>query len=105
MHIGFDNSNACTQQKPAEFFVSPDGNDANSGTEAASLQTLEKSKESVRSQLCEMPGESVEFNINGGVYYLEESVVFLLKIREQKMYKWFIKLPKVKKTFLQATGK
>lgn len=67
---------SCTHQKTVEFFVSSDGNDTNPGTEAAPLQTLEKAKELVRSQLREVPGKPVEVNIKGGIYYLERPVVF-----------------------------
>lgn len=67
---------SCTQQKPTEFFVSADGNDANPGTEAAPFQTLGKAKESVRFQLCESPGNPVVVNIKGGIYYPEKPVVF-----------------------------
>ncbi|MGV8134059.1 MAG: right-handed parallel beta-helix repeat-containing protein [Mangrovibacterium sp.] len=67
---------SCTQQKPIKFFVSTDGDDANPGTEAAPFKTLEKAKESVRSQLPEAPGKPVEVNIKGGIYYLEKPVVF-----------------------------
>jgi|GEM_PF-340954 len=67
---------SCTQQKTVEFFVSPTGNDANPGTEAAPFQTLEKAKESVRARLSETPGKQVVVTIKGGVYNLEKPVVF-----------------------------
>ncbi len=67
---------SCSRQKTAEFYMSPDGNDANRGTEAAPFRTLEKAKESVRSQLREAPEKPVVVNIKGGIYYLEKPVVF-----------------------------
>ncbi len=67
---------SCSQQGTVTFFVSPNGDDANTGTEAAPFRTLEKAKESVRSQLREVHGKPVEVNIKGGIYYLEKPVVF-----------------------------
>ncbi len=65
-----------TQQKTVEFYVSPDGNDANPGTKAAPFKTLEKAKESVRSGLSEASGNPVVVTIRGGKYDLEKPVVF-----------------------------
>ncbi len=67
---------SCVQQKTVEFFVSAEGNDANAGTEAAPFKTIEKAKESVSVQLSETPGKRVVVNIKGGVYYLENPLVF-----------------------------
>lgn len=66
---------SCAQQKTVEFYVSPDGNDANPGTKAAPFQTLEKAKESVRAGLSEASGNPVVVNIKGGNYDLEKPVV------------------------------
>lgn len=62
--------------KKIEFFVSPDGDDKNPGTEAAPFKSMEKAKESVRLQLKETPNKSVIVNVKGGIYYLEAPVVF-----------------------------
>jgi hypothetical protein len=68
-----------SRQKTVEFFVSPEGNDANPGTEAAPFQTLEKAKESVRVQSGKTHQQPVVVNIKGGNYYLENPVVFSSK--------------------------
>lgn len=67
---------SCTHQRTVEFFVSPEGRDTNPGTEAAPFHSLEKAKESVRSQLRKAPEIPVLVNIKEGTYYLEKSVVF-----------------------------
>ena len=67
---------SCTHQRTVEFFVSPEGRDTNPGTETAPFHSLEKAKESVRSQLREAPGEPVVVNMKEGTYYLEKPVVF-----------------------------
>jgi hypothetical protein len=67
---------SCTNKNAVEFYVSPNGNDTNSGNETKPFQTLEKAKESVRLQLTKVPGKSIVVNIKGGSYYLENPVVF-----------------------------
>ncbi|MCK3684723.1 right-handed parallel beta-helix repeat-containing protein [Maribellus sp. YY47] len=65
-----------TLQRTVKFFVSPDGDDANPGTEAAPFQSLEKAKDSIRLLLTKTPGRAVVVNIKGGMYHLEEPIVF-----------------------------
>ncbi len=67
---------SCTHQRTVQFFVSPKGRDTNPGTEAAPFHSLEKAKESVRSQLRKAPGEPIVVNMKEGTYYLEKPVVF-----------------------------
>lgn len=65
-----------SHQKTVEFFVSPDGNDTNPGTEAAPFQTFEKAKASIRVQLGKTPRRPVVVNMKGGNYFLENPLVF-----------------------------
>jgi hypothetical protein len=67
---------SCTRQKSVEFFVSPDGNDTNPGTEVAPFKTLEKAKESVRVQLGKTSRMPVLVNIKGEKYFPDNPVVF-----------------------------
>ncbi len=67
---------SCSQGKTIEFFVSPDGSDANPGTASAPFKSLGKAKESVRTCLFETPGRPIVVNIRGGRYQVEEPVRF-----------------------------
>lgn len=67
---------SCTHRNAVEFYVSPDGDDLNPGTESAPFQSLEKARTAVRSQLQEAPGKSISVKIKGGIYYLDAPVVF-----------------------------
>ena len=57
-----------------EFHVSPDGNDAGSGTAAAPFLTLTKARDSVRALKTRdgQLGEKVTVVIHGGTYWLPE---------------------------------
>ena len=67
---------SCSSQNTVEFYISPNGSDANPGTKSEPFQTLEKAKEAVREQLKETSGKSIVVNINGGNYFLENPVIF-----------------------------
>jgi len=57
----------------AEIYVSPDGNDAESGTRGAPLQTLAAARNAVRPLAGK---ETVTVHVADGVYYLPETLVF-----------------------------
>ncbi len=67
---------SCSQQNTLELYVSPTGDDANSGTENNPFKSLEKAKVAVRLQLKDSPGKTIVVNIKGGNYYLEKPVVY-----------------------------
>lgn len=67
---------ACSGRNTIVFYVSPKGDDANPGTEAAPFRTLEKAKESVGLYLEKTEDKTIVVNIKGGKYYLEKPVVF-----------------------------
>ncbi len=58
-----------------EYYVSPDGNDANAGTEAAPFRTIQAAQEAVRSCNDNMTGDIV-VNIADGTYYIDEMLDF-----------------------------
>ncbi len=66
---------SCTQNG-TKLYVSPDGNDTNSGTKAQPFKSLDRAKEAVREKLQEGASKSVVVEIKGGNYYLEKPVVF-----------------------------
>ena len=57
----------------AEFFVSPDGSDANPGTMAQPFATIQRAQKAVRNVAGTEP---VTVNLRRGTYYLAEPVVF-----------------------------
>ena len=59
----------------AEFFVSPEGDDANSGTYEEPFATLEAARDAVRKINDDMTGDIYVF-IAEGQYYLEDTLVF-----------------------------
>ncbi|MEN6454322.1 MAG: right-handed parallel beta-helix repeat-containing protein [Prolixibacteraceae bacterium] len=65
---------SCTS--PVEFYVSPEGNDQNPGTEAEPFQTLERAKQAVKEQLGKKPSRQLMVNIKGGTYLLNNPVFF-----------------------------
>ncbi|MEZ5104962.1 MAG: right-handed parallel beta-helix repeat-containing protein [Draconibacterium sp.] len=67
---------SCSTQNNIEFFVSPDGNDTNPGTQSEPFKSIEKAQEVSRKQKSETPGKSIIVNINEGQYYLEKPIVF-----------------------------
>jgi hypothetical protein len=59
----------------ATFYVSPSGNDANPGTEAAPFRTLERARTAVRSVNAGMSGPVIVY-LRGGVYTLTSTLTF-----------------------------
>ncbi len=60
----------------AELFVSPDGNDANAGTQAEPFATIRRAKRAVRKRVREGLDESVTVLLREGTYRLERPLVF-----------------------------
>ncbi|WP_248924432.1 Ig-like domain-containing protein [Paenibacillus hamazuiensis] len=58
----------------AIYYVSPDGDDSNPGTEAAPFRTLEKARDIVRSVNRQMSGD-VQVLLRGGTYTLDRTFV------------------------------
>lgn len=56
-----------------ELYVSPDGNDSNSGSKASPVASLQRAKALARSKAGQSP---VQVNVADGVYYLPETLVF-----------------------------
>jgi len=59
----------------AEFYVSPDGSDANPGTKDKPFGTLSRARDAVR-QARKIVSEPVTVYLRGGSYYLSETLVF-----------------------------
>jgi len=59
-----------------EIFISPNGNDNNSGTRAAPVKSLEKARDVVRHIRKESKNKAVVVFIGGGTYQMENPVVF-----------------------------
>ncbi len=66
-----------------DLYVSPDGSDSNSGTEAKPLASLAAAQEKARAYAGK---ESVTVNVDDGVYYLPETLVFTPEDSGTKMY-------------------
>lgn len=60
----------------ADFFVAPDGNDANPGTAAAPFATLPRARDAVRAARRRDADRDYEVAIRGGLYRVAETVVF-----------------------------
>ena len=63
----------------ADFYVSPTGSDANPGTKSQPFASLERARDAVRVQKQRKPNRDYTVLIRGGVYRLEETVVFSLQ--------------------------
>ena len=59
-----------------KIYVSPDGNDSQSGSEAQPLQSLEGAKNAVRKAKEESHGLPITVYFRGGIYPIEETVSF-----------------------------
>ena len=59
----------------AEFFVSPDGDDANPGTAARPLATLTRARDAVRAELADGEKSDIRVWLKGGTYRLTETLV------------------------------
>jgi hypothetical protein len=58
----------------AEFYVAPDGSDANNGSKNKPFATLKKAQSAAR--LVAAKGEAVTILLRGGIHYLPEALVF-----------------------------
>ena len=58
-----------------EFFVSPTGSDANTGTSSSPFQTLEKARQAVRTAIAGMKGD-IAVTICGGTYPVRKTITF-----------------------------
>jgi hypothetical protein len=63
-------------EKSRQFYVSADGNDSNPGTNEAPFNSIEKAREAVRLVRKENPGKAVTVSIKGGIYHLENPLIF-----------------------------
>ena len=59
----------------AEFFVSPDGDDANPGTAAKPFATLTRARDAVRAELADGEKSDIRVWLKGGTYRLTETLV------------------------------
>lgn len=60
----------------ADFYVSPAGNDTNPGTAAAPFATLRQARDVVRQKVADGLTTNIAVQIRGGVYPLDEPLVF-----------------------------
>ncbi len=59
------------------FFVSPDGNDENSGSESGPFYSLERAKDAVSQLIADgMKDEEIHVYFRGGTYSFDQSVIF-----------------------------
>lgn len=58
-----------------EIYISPDGNDSNSGSSESPFKTLERAKAEVRVHNSNMSGNII-VNIASGVYYMDNTLEF-----------------------------
>jgi len=59
-----------------KFYISPGGNDSNSGTRVSPFKSLEKAKEAAFSYRKKNPGETITIYVEDGIYQLEKPIVF-----------------------------
>lgn len=64
------------QPKPIDIYVSLDGDRLNPGTEKLPVGTLDQAQQVVREKMSSDPGKDIRVLINGGEYFLNESLVF-----------------------------
>ncbi len=63
----------------ADFFVSPNGNDANPGTEAKPVATLERARDAARAARASDPKAGCRVVLGGGTYIMNRTLVFDLR--------------------------
>ena len=66
----------CSAAVQATFYVAPNGSDANPGTEAAPLATVDGARQAVRAVNKQMTGDIVVV-LRGGTYRIDRTLVFL----------------------------
>ncbi|MCH6257540.1 right-handed parallel beta-helix repeat-containing protein [Puniceicoccaceae bacterium K14] len=59
----------------ATFFVSPSGNDSNSGTSESPFSSLHGAREHIRNS-AKLGVESIEVIVEPGIYYLDDTIIF-----------------------------
>src|SRR6187402_3051323 len=63
-------------QKAKQFFISPSGNDKNTGTIEKPFATLEKARKEVRKILAKEKNISISVYFRAGDYFFKNSIVF-----------------------------
>ena len=63
----------------ADFYVAPDGDDANPGTEAKPFATLERGRDAVRVARAAKPEATCRIVLGGGTYRFDRTLVFDLR--------------------------
>jgi len=66
----------CAHTGGIDFYVSPSGNDNNSGSIAKPFYSIEKAKDAVRSALTKNPALNVTVYLRGGNYFVENTIRF-----------------------------
>lgn len=64
-----------TSPVQATYYVSPDGDDTNPGTESQPFATIEKARDIIRTINDNMVGDIIVY-IRGGKYYIEDTITF-----------------------------
>ncbi|HPU07872.1 MAG TPA: hypothetical protein PLO20_15140, partial [Thermogutta sp.] len=64
--------------RAAEFYVSPDGNDANAGTFLEPFASLERAQAALRAFRASDPHSICRIILRDGIYRLEKTIVFQL---------------------------
>ena len=70
---------AAVEGPRADFYVAPNGDDSRPGTEVEPFATLAKARDAVRRLKARGPQRDILVCIRGGVYRLQETVVFSVK--------------------------
>lgn len=66
----------CADAQPAQFYVAPEGNDANPGTRQQPFATIARAREAVRAIIAEGLTEDVDVVIRGGTYRITKPIRF-----------------------------
>ena len=69
-------STSAAESDTLRIFVSPDGNDKNSGTQISPLKTLEKARDLIRVKRKELKEQPIVVYIGEGYYHLNSPVIF-----------------------------
>jgi len=67
---------ALSSWTPIDFYVSPNGNDANIGSKEKPFNSLHKAQQAVREQRISKPNENITVWLEDGKYFLKEPLVF-----------------------------
>ena len=66
----------CQPLLAADLYVSPDGNDGNSGTQQSPFATIQHARDVVRAQIAGGMTGDITVHIGAGNYFIEQAVVF-----------------------------